>query len=177
MKILSEKTVFQSKFFQIKQIEIERDGKTYTKDYLDRQPFVVVLPLTENGEVYLEHQFRDVLGRTTLEAVAGFIERDEDPAIAAKRELREETGLVAENVQHIATWELNVNLKCKVHVYVATGLTQGETAFDEDENIELVKMPFDEAVAKAIAGELDATSHVAAILLVDKLKRENKITL
>jgi ADP-ribose pyrophosphatase len=175
MKILSEKTVFQAKFFQIKQIEIERNGKTYTKDYLDRQPFVVVLPITPDGQIYLERQFRDVLGKTTLEAVAGFIEVGEDPAVAAKRELKEETGLSAKNIQHIATWELNVNMNCQVYVYVATDLTEGETHFDDDEDIELVKMPFAQAVEHAANGKLPATAHVAAILLADRLQKEGKI--
>src|SRR5207249_891280 len=99
--------------FRIIQKQIERNGKTFTKDFIERSSVVSILPITDNGEVYLERQFRDAFGKEILEIVAGTMENDDNPLESAKRELQEETGLTATEWKQLASWELSVNMNSK----------------------------------------------------------------
>lgn len=176
-QILDEKIVFKSKFFRIKQITVARNGKTFTKDVVERNPVVFILPVTENNEIYLVSQHRDALQRVLLEVVAGTMDREsEDPLETAKRELQEETGLTATNWEQLNTWELSANMSAPIHVFLARGLTKGEAHNDEDEDITVVKMPLEEAVTKAMNGDIEAASHVGAIFMLEKLIRDDKLS-
>src|SRR6185503_20110037 len=94
-KILSKKTVFQSTHFFIENIVIERENKKVSKDIIRRWPIAIIIPYTKDGEIYLESQYRDAFEKNILEIVAGHLEPNEDPLLAAKRELQEETGITA----------------------------------------------------------------------------------
>lgn len=174
-KIISKETQFASKFFKVDRVTLERDGKQMTKDIIERRSIVLVIPLANDDEVYLVSQYRDALGKNSLEIVAGQMDEGEDPLEAAKRELQEEAGLSAKHWKKVASLHISANMIGKSHIFVATDLTEGETNFDEDEDIETVKMPFHEAIAKVVSGEIDVASNIAALLLVDKLKGEGKL--
>ena len=174
-KFLSEKIVFQSRYFCVKQVELERDGKKLTRETVERDPIIVVLPYTQNYEVYLEKQYRIAHKKDLLEVVAGHIEINDEVLFSAKKELVEETGLSAKKWKQVATWQIGTNMKQTMHIFFATDLTQGKTQLDEDEIIETVKMPFEEALQKITTGEISVGFHVATLLLFDKLKREGKL--
>lgn len=174
-ELLSEETVYEAKYFRLKRKVIKRKGKTFTKDFIERNSVVTILPFTENGELYLEKQYRDAFGKELIELVAGNIENDTDPLESAKRELKEETGLTAQKWKLLATWELSANMNSKNYVFVATGITEGTTELDDDEEIEVLKLPFEQVLAKVQSGEMFVSLHVAALLLYDKLQREGKI--
>jgi ADP-ribose pyrophosphatase len=175
MKILSTTTVFASKYLQVKRKEIERNGKKFTKDFIQRNPFVLIIPYTANGDVYMESQFRDAFGKTLLEVVAGTMEEEGDPLATAKRELKEETGLTADTWKKIAQWELSVNMNSTMHVFAATDLHEGRQQLDDDEEIAIMKMPFDEILHKIETGEINCGHHIAALLLFDRLRKKNKL--
>ncbi len=175
MKVLSQKIVFKSKFFRVEQKVIERNGKTFTKDFIERNPAIFILPVGSDGDIYLINQYRDTFRKTTLEVIAGMMEHDKDPLEAAKRELEEEIGLIAKSWKQLITWELSVNMNAKIHVFVATDLQEGKQHLDDDEVIERVKMSLEKALEKVETGEIVAASHAAILLLFDKLKKEGKI--
>ena len=175
-KIISEEDVYISKFFKVKKRTIDIEGRQVEKDIVERRPFVLVVPLTENHEVYLVKQYRDALEKVSLEVVAGMLDSgSEDPLDAAKRELREEAGISATDWKKIAQINVSSNMVGTAHVFVAKGLSHGETDFDEDEDLVTVKMPLEEAVEKIATGEIDVGSNIAALLLVNKLYSENKL--
>lgn len=174
-KLQSTKKVFQSTHFHIDEIVVSKEGKEFTKDLITWKPIVYVIPYTEKGEVYLEMQWRDALQRIGLEVVAGHIEASEDLLIAAKRELEEETGLIAKRWTQLTTFDLSMNIRAKLTVFAATELEEGENNLDDDESIALVKMPLAEAIEKVEKGEITGAGHVAALLLFDKMKREGKL--
>jgi ADP-ribose pyrophosphatase len=174
-KILSTKTVYKTNFFKVDQVEIERKGKVFKKEIISRRPHVLILPLTNENEIYLIKQFRDVYQKELLEVVAGYIEEDEDPLAGAKRELKEETGLSANNWNHLTTIQTSANMNSTIYIYVAKDLTEGVSEQEEDEEISLIKIPFDEAVKKVVEGEIFVSAYMTAILLLDKLKKEGKI--
>ncbi len=174
-KLLLKETVFKSKYYQIDQVTIERNGKTFKKDLVTRVPVVMILPITENNEIYLIEQFRDSLQKVLLETVAGKIKPNETLLDNAKRELKEEAGLTAKIWKQISTFHVSANMKGEVSVFVATDLAEGQQDLDTDEEIKVIKIPFAEALEKIEAGEISVSSNVAAILLLDKLRKEGKI--
>lgn len=173
-KVHSTKTVFTSKNFTIVQKVIERNNKTFTKDIIERKSNVLIIPYTEN-EMYIEEQYRDALEKVTFEIVQGTIETNEDLLESAKRELHEETGLVAKKWTKLADWDLSAVMKMKLYVFAATDLEQGKQQLDFDEEIKITKLPIEEVLAKIEKGEMITASHIAAILLFDRLRKEGKV--
>lgn len=175
MKVLSTQTVYTSKYFKINKNVLERNGKTFTKDFIERNPVVIIIPYTANYEIYMESQFRDALNATSLEIVAGTIEEGGDSLETAKRELHEEAGLTAKTWKKIAEWDLSVNMNAKIHFFTATDLEEGEQHLDFDEEITIIKMPLEKVMEKIASGEIIGASHIAALLLFDRLRKEGKL--
>jgi len=148
MSVLSTKTVFTSRYLKIIQKVIERNGKTFTKDFVERVPNVCIVPYNEKDEVYLGFMFRDAYEKKILELVAGKIEGTDDPLESAKRELLEEAGLEAKKWQKIAEWDLSGNMQSKTHVFFATDLTERKQKLDDDEEIEIIKLPYEKVLEK-----------------------------
>ncbi len=174
-KIYSEKIIFKSKFFKIKQVTLKRNGRKFTKDIIERSSIALILPLTEKNEVYLVTQYRDALKKVSLEVIAGMMDKNETPLQAAKRELQEETGLTARNWIQIATLNISANMIAEAHVFVARNLKEGVPNLDEDEDIQTVKMHMKDAVKKALNGEIAITSNISALLIADSLQKEGKL--
>lgn len=175
MKITSEETIYTARYFKVFKRTIERNGRTYTKDFIERNNVVLILPYTANDEVYIESQYRDALERRSLEVVAGQIEEGDEPLETAKKELKEEAGLTARTWHKLGVWDLSVNMKGKIHVYAATDLEEGERALEEDEDIDMLKLSFTEVMKKVENGEMTAASHIAALLLFDRMRKEGKL--
>ena len=107
-------------------------------------------------------QFRYALGRYSWEIPEGGVPFDEDPLVGARRELAEETGCTAETWREIARFDLS-NSVTDEHglLYVATGLSTGDATPDETEAIDVLWVPFDEALAMIDRGEItDAMSQI-----------------
>jgi ADP-ribose pyrophosphatase len=174
MSVLSRKTVFTSKKFNVIQHVIKRNGKTFTKEIIERRSVIVVIPYTDK-EIYIQSQYRDALEKVTLEVVQGTIEEGDDPEETAKRELREEAGLVAKTWKKLAVWDVNAMMNMKMYVFAATDLEEKEQKLEFDEDIEIMKMPLGKVLEKIENGEMTIGSHIAAILLFDRLKKEGKL--
>lgn len=174
-KILSTKTVFTSKYFKVNQNVIERNGKTFTKDFIEKNAIVLIIPYTENNEIYIESQFRDALGGMSLEIVAGTIEGKDDPLETAKRELEEEAGLTAQTWKKLYEWQVSSNMNAKIYFFAATDLKEGKQKLDFDEEITIIKMPLDKILKKIENGEMIVGYHIAALLLFDRLRKEGKL--
>jgi ADP-ribose pyrophosphatase len=175
MSTLSTQTVHTSKYFKVVRKVIERNGKKFTKDFVEKNAIVVIIPYTEKNEIYVESQFRDAFEQKLLEIVAGTIEGDDDPLETAKRELEEEAGLTAKTWKKIAEWEASSNMVGAIHLFAATDLQTGQQHLDEDEEIQIIKMPLIELLDKMDKGELKISYQVAALLLFDRLRKEGKL--
>src|SRR5579885_1123801 len=173
-KILSEKTLFTSQYFDIEEITLQRNGKTFVKEFAKRRPIVLVLAINKNDEVYLVSQYREILKKETLELVAGHCDGRE-PLVAAKSELEEEAGVTAKKWRELTILDQSANILQKIHVFLATGLTEKQAHPDDDEDLRAIKIPFKEAVSKALSGEITIAANIAVILLFDKLRQEGKL--
>ena len=129
-----------------------------------------VLPIDSDGNVYLVRQFRAPVGRVLLEIPAGKLDyKGEDRKSAAQRELREETGLIAEEWIHLNDMLSTVGFcdEC-ISIYLARGLSSGDCDPDEDEFVNVVRMPFAEAVDMVMNSEINDSKTVCALMMAYK---------
>ncbi len=171
-KIVATEPAFKSKYFKIEKVTIERKGKTFTEDILSRTPTVIILPVNEKDEIYLVSQYRDSMQERLLEVVAGHMEKGESPLEAAKKELKEETGLSAKTWKQLSTLYVSANMNAVAHIFYATDLTEGKQDLDEDEDIKIIKIPFQKALKKIDNGEIRVSSNIASLLLLDRWRKE-----
>ena len=122
------------------------------------------LPVDAEGNVYLVRQYRAPIDQVLLEIPAGKLDSlDEDRLLAAKRELREETGLDAADWMHLTdTFTTPGFSNERISLFLARDLKFGERHLDDDEFLNVVKMPFEEAFAMVMRGEIrDAKTQIA----------------
>ncbi len=176
-KTLSQKTIFKADLFSVKEIKfLSLKGKKKIHHIAKRNSTVSVFPLTETYDIYLVSQYRETLGKVALEAVAGFIDGNETTLAAAKRELKEEAGISAEQWEELARIEMASSVfKGINHLFLAKGLEKTSQSLQDDEEIKVVKMPLQDAVNKVMSGEINVSSSVIGILFLDKLRKEKKI--
>ena len=142
------------------------DGTETVRDTLYHPDSVAILPLDENGDVVMVRQYRNAAGRELLELPAGVIEGNEPPLDAARRELREETGFDATELVELGSFFASPgSMTERLHAFLARGLFSNPLAPDDDERITLERVPFDEAVRLARAGELNDAKTLASLLL------------
>jgi len=128
------------------------------------------LPLFEDGSVALVRQWRYPVGRYSLEIAAGRIEPGHSPEETAARELEEELGYRANSLQKIGEFFVAPGYcEERLFVYLATGLEESQQNLDDDEEIEVVRMPFAEALACIRSGEIDDAKSIITLLLAAPL--------
>lgn len=176
-KIVSQKSVFKAKLFNVKEIAFEtKNGKKKIHHIAERPSVVSVFPLTDQYEIYLISQYRYTLQKQVMEAVAGYVEGKETTVAAAKRELKEETGIEAHQLEEIARAEVAGSVfKGKIYLFLAKGLEFGDSKPDDDEEISVVKVPLELAVEKVMLGEISHSASMLGILLLDKLRSQKKL--
>lgn len=147
-------------------------GRTVTREIVEHRGAVAVVPLTPEGDVLLVRQYRAATGGTLLEIPAGTLEVGEDAPQALERELAEEIGMRAGQVQHLATFYPSPGFLTEVvHVYLATDLTPYRLEAEE-EDLEVVRLPLAEAQAMIDRGDIrDAKSIIGLLLAGDVIAR------
>lgn len=176
-KIVSQKTILKTELFNVKEIGLKSSaGKIKIHHEAERAPVVSVFPLTDQYEIYLISQYRYMYKKSVLEAVAGYVKKKETTIAAAKRELKEETGIEAAQLEEIARIRMAGSVfKSTTNLFLAKGLEMGDNNLDDDEEIAVVKMPLSEAVEKVMTGEINHSSSMIGILLLDKLRMQKKL--
>jgi len=165
-QIVRSREVYKDAWLEVRSDEVIRpDGRPGTHSLVTIRPGVSVLPLDDLGYVYLTEEFHYAVGRTTLEVVSGGIEDAEEPLAAAHRELAEELGISARELVPLGQFDpFTTMLNAPAALFLARGLTFGESAPDGTEQIRCVCMPLEEAVALAMAGVISHGPSCAVIL-------------
>ena len=175
-KKVSSRQVFDGVVVKLFVDEVELpNGNKSVREVVRHPGAVCVIPVTDEGEVIMVRQFRYAFGQVLLEIPAGKLEPGEDPLRAALRELEEETGTVAEKIEHIGELYTTVAiLDEKIHMYLATGLTCKNAHPDEDEFLEVEKIPLPTLVDMVMRGEIKDSKTQVAILKAHKILSERK---
>ena len=123
------------------------------------------MPVTDAMEVVAVKQYRYPIGRVTIEIPAGKLDIGEEPLEAAKRELSEETGVESADIEYVGGLYPSVAYTDEIiHMYVAKNLTYGESHTDDDEFLNVVKIPLAEFARMVMDGEIQDAKTMAAIL-------------
>ena len=169
---LHEKTVSQDVRFRGHVINLRVDdillpnGNPATREVVEHPGGVCVAALTDERELLFVRQFRYPYGEVLLELPAGKLDRGgEDPLEAGKRELREETGAVANRYRSLGKLYPSPGYCDEIiHLYLAEDLSFGENDPDEDEFLECERIPLDRAVEMVLQNEIaDAKTQVAVL--------------
>ena len=172
MRNLTEKQISREEIFKGVALHVVRDeillpdGSKSVREISLHNGAAAVLPLLDDGRVIMERQFRYAHGRVMLEIPAGKLDTAEEPPLeGAKRELYEETGAVAEKYTYLGSLAPSPALINEIiHVYMAEGLTLGESHLDDGEFLDVEYYTLDELYNKVMNGEItDAKTQIAIL--------------
>lgn len=167
---VSSQIMAQGKMLTVRYDEARLPNGLITgREYVTHPGAVVVVALTQAGEVVLERQFRYPLHRVFIELPAGKIDAGEPILITGQRELLEETGYSAQQ------WiKLGVQHPCigysdeVIHIYLALGLHLGSHARDVDEAMDVFVWPFEQVMQAIELGEITDSKTMSAMLLAER---------
>ena len=142
------------------------NGNTSTREYIRHVGAVCVVPITDDGCVIVERQYRYPVGQVTLEIPAGKLNsKDEDPEAAIRRELREETGASAGKLYDLGYfYPAAAYSDEKITMFAAMDLTFGEDDPDDDEFLSVDRIPIEELVSMILDGKVPDLKTQAAVL-------------
>ncbi len=178
--IITRTSPWQGNILKIEEMTVTLPNGGNAPREVARHPGAVcVIPMTDEGDILVERQWRMGYGGVTLEIPAGKLDgADEDPFAAAKRELREETGAVAAHWSYLGEYYGSpAILDEKVHMYAAWGLTFGETDPDEDEFLTVQRIPLGALVDMALNGELPDGKTQAAVMRLHLMQERGLMTI
>jgi ADP-ribose pyrophosphatase len=173
--VTGSQVAYKGHYLDLTVYEVElADGRRSERAVVGHPGAVAVVALDNEGHVLLVRQFRLAAGKILLEIPAGTLSRDpdtgskEDPSLAAARELEEETGYRARTWEHVAAfWTAPGFATELMHLYFATDLEaahpDGRLGPDPDERLQLVRMPWRDAVALAERGEIEDAKSFAGL--------------
>jgi ADP-ribose pyrophosphatase len=175
--MLSEKTIREEKIYEGKIFNIFKDrvslpsGKETIREYIDHAEAVAMVPLTRQNEIIMVRQFRYAIKRELLEIPAGKMERGEEKEKSARRELSEEIKMDAGQLTLLSSMIPSPGcLNEIIHVFLAEDLFERPLAEDEDEFLEIVKIPFDQALDMVLQGKIEDAKSIVGILKTKELK-------
>ena len=173
----ASETIYDGAILRVEKWQVTcPNGHQAPREIVVHKGAAAVIPVYEDGTTLLVRQHRVSVDRVTLEIPAGKLDSwGEDPYDCAVRELKEETGLAAERFT-LLTSLLTTPGFCteKIAIYLAEGLSQGETNPDEDEFLGLVRMPLDEAVDMVMRGDIRDGKTVAGLLMAKNVLEKRK---
>lgn len=165
-KIISSQKVFSGRVFDVTVDTVQEGELTYQREVVHHHGSAVILPVSDDGTVALVRQYRHPAVRYLLEAPAGTLEDGERPEVGAARELQEELGLVAGRMEKLSEFFVSPGFcEEKMWVFLATELTEGKQNPEEDEVLEVVRLPLDEALEMISSGEIQDAKTIIALIL------------
>ena len=185
-QVVESETVHRGRYLEFRVDTIERaDGSRGTRDVVGHPGAVAVLALDARGRLLLVRQWRIPARQALLEIPAGTLDIEdggtEDPDVAVRRELEEETGHRATTWRRLASfWTAPGFASELMHLYLATGLDgvaddDDRLTPDEDERLELSRVTIDEALVLVDTGVISDAKTILGILWLDRLRRDRTL--
>lgn len=145
------------------------DGRIGQREIVEHAAVVAIVPIDPDGNVVLVRQYRLPAREVLLEIPAGGVDDGEDIEAAAQREMREETGYRAATLKRLAGFYVSPGYVTEfIHVFLAKDLVEDSIPGDEDEQIEVVRMPFDKALRFIETGEIKDAKSIVGLMLATR---------
>ena len=169
-KTLKSEKIYEGAIINLRRDKVTVQGGTSYREIIEHNGGAVIAALTEDKKLVMVRQYRKPADKVMLEVPAGKIDPGEKPLEAAVRELKEETGYTAEKVEFLTQFYPSVGYSEEMlYLYLCTGLTPGETNFDENEAIDIEEVELDRLFKMVMSGEIDDAKTLIAILMVKAL--------
>lgn len=164
--IKRKEQIFQGEIFNVERVVVELpNGQEGIRDIVRHPGAVAILAVNDNGDILLEKQYRTALDQIIFEIPAGKVDLGEDRETAALRELEEETGYSAQNIEFLGDVALAAGYSDEViSVYLAQGLIAGKDKPDEDEFLEWEFIPKDMVMELIRANFIKDSKTICAML-------------
>ncbi len=174
-QLLQSKAIYKNPWLELREDSVERpDGKHGIFGVVTIQSGVSVLPIDDEGNVYLIKEYQYAAGKPTVLTITGGIDPGEGPLEAAQRELKEEAGLQASEWIGLGSVEsMMMVIDATMHLFLAQGLTVTERHADDIATIELLKMPLAEAVKLAMESKIGPAAPNVLVLRANEYLRSN----
>ncbi len=168
-------TVYQSQRFTVVRHQLTTaNGLPLTKETIQHPGAVVILPLLGDGRVCLIRNYRVAVCQTLVELPAGTRDRAENPAETARRELIEETGYRAQRIEPLTEFLMSPGiLNERMHLFLATGLTPGESAPEAGEQIENMLVAWPDALEMVRDGRISDAKTMLALLFYERFSQSS----
>lgn len=165
-KIINSEKVFEGRVFNVTVDTVSEGEHTYKREVVHHSGSAVIIPVHDDGTVVLVRQYRHPAVRYLLEAPAGTLADGERPEVGAARELQEELGLVATRLEKLSEFFVSPGfLEEKMWVFLAAELTEGKQKLDDDEFLDIVRLPISEALEMITSGEIQDAKTIIGLML------------
>ncbi len=165
-KIVGSQKVFEGRVFTVTVDTVSEGEVTYQREVVHHHGSAVIIPVFDDGTVSLVRQYRHPAVRYLLEAPAGTLADGERPEIGAARELDEELGLVAARLEKLSEFFVSPGFcEEKMWVYLATELSAGKQLLDDDEILDVVRLPITDALEMITSGEIQDAKTIIGLML------------
>jgi len=165
-RVIGSETIFRGRVFDITVDEVTEGDTTYKREVVHHPGSAVIVPVFDDGTVALVRQYRHPAVKYLLEVPAGTLRRGEVPEIGAARELEEELGVVAANLTKLTEFFVSPGFcEEKMWVYLATDLTETKQQLEDDEIIEVVRVPLSQALNMISSGEIEDAKTIIGLML------------
>lgn len=166
-KRLSEKEIFKTKLFTLKDIDIEfNSGKKVTYQIVEKRNTALIVPINNNKEVIFVKEYFYAIDEYQLGLPKGRIDEGFDALTTANKELQEEIGFKAKKIDSLGIMTMAPGYYTqKTHVFLARDLEESKLEGDEEEKLEIIKYPFDKFEELISRGDLTEGRMIAALFL------------
>src|SRR5436190_2531449 len=165
-EFLDSKTIFSGRVFQVTVDTVREGDATYVREVVHHPGSAVILPAFDDGTIALVRQYRHPAVKYLLELPAGTLNDNERPEDGAARELEEELGVVAGKLEKLCEFFVSPGFcEEKMWLYLATDLRETVQRLEDDELIEVIRIPVDQALQMITDGEIEDAKTIIGLML------------
>src|SRR2546422_1810447 len=164
-EFIDSKKVFTGRVFDVTVDTVHEADKPYTREVVHHRGSAVILPAFDEGTIALVRQYRHPAVKYLLELPAGTLNNRERPDEGAARELQEELGLLAGKLEKLCEFFVSPGfLEEKMWLYLATDLKETNQSLEDDELIEVVRIPIRRALQMISGGEIEDAKTIIGLM-------------
>ena len=165
-ELISSEEVFRGRIFDVSVDTVREGGQTYRREIVHHPGSAAIVAVFDDMSVALVRQYRHAVVRYLLEIPAGTLASPERPEEGAARELEEELGVRAGSLEKLSEFFVSPGfVEEKMWVYLATDLTETAQRLEEDEILEIVRLPFARALEMVASGEIEDGKTIVGLMM------------